>query len=45
MHEAGRTYNDLKPSNIMLEQNFDSTLKIFLIDFGLSKEIEINSKS
>ena len=42
VHEAGRTYNDLKPSNIMIEFSGSKLPKVNLIDFGLSKKLSIN---
>ena len=44
VHEARMTYNDLKPSNIMMEESASEGIRVYLIDFGLSKCIESNDK-
>jgi serine/threonine protein kinase len=36
VHASGRTFNDLKPQNIMVEHDKDGELYIVLIDFGFS---------
>ena len=36
LHETGRTYNDLKPENIMVTKDEDGDDHIVLIDFGLA---------
>ena len=36
VHASGRTFNDLKPQNIMAEHDKDGELYIVLIDFGFS---------
>lgn len=38
VHNCGYTYNDLKPSNIM----FDNDANLILIDYGLCKPFKIN---
>lgn len=45
VHDAGRTYNDLKPSNIMIEDAEHEIPRVYLIDFGLSKEINVSKKA
>lgn len=40
IHEMGYVHRDIKPNNICLDVNFN----IFLIDFGLSKQIICNNK-
>jgi serine/threonine protein kinase len=40
IHERGYIHRDIKPNNICLNMNFN----IFLIDFGLSKQIIVNNK-
>ena len=37
VHSALRTYNDLKPQNVMVQQNSKEEL-IFLIDFGFCQK-------
>ena len=36
VHTAGRTYNDLKPQNIMVETDDSGEPQIVLIDFGFA---------
>ena len=36
VHTAHRTFNDLKPENIMINRLEDGTLKAYLIDYGFS---------
>ena len=36
VHTAHRTFNDLKPENIMINIQDDGTAKVFLIDFGFA---------
>ena len=36
VHSSGRTFNDLKPQNIMVDKDKDGELHIVLIDFGFS---------
>jgi serine/threonine protein kinase len=36
VHASGRTFNDLKPQNIMVEHDKDGKLYIVIIDFGFS---------
>ena len=36
VHSSGRTFNDIKPQNIMVEHDQDGELYIVLIDFGFS---------
>jgi|TARA_B110001450_G_scaffold251428_1_gene271545 serine/threonine protein kinase len=36
VHACGRTFNDLKPQNIMVEHDKNGELYIVLIDFGFS---------
>ena len=36
VHTAHRTFNDLKPENIMINIQDDGTPKVFLIDFGFA---------
>jgi serine/threonine protein kinase len=35
---VGYTHNDIKPSNLMIDFQDDSTLKVTLIDFGFAKK-------
>ena len=43
IHDAGFTYNDLKPANILLDYNSTSLQNMNLIDFGLaSKYLDSN---
>nr|CDS32035.1 calcium:calmodulin dependent protein kinase type 1 [Hymenolepis microstoma] len=39
MHDRGYVHRDIKPENILFENNSDD-LKIYITDFGLSREIE-----
>ena len=34
VHAAGRTYNDLKPENVMINLKLDRQPQVCLIDFG-----------
>ena len=36
VHQAGITYNDLKPDNIMLNNNSKGQVKVTLIDYGFA---------
>ena len=36
VHSSGRTFNDLKPQNIMVEHDSNGELNVVLIDFGFS---------
>ena len=38
VHFAGRIYNDLKPENIMVDEDENGKLHMILIDFGYSSE-------
>jgi len=37
VHQAGYTFNDLKPDNIMLNNDYDGKLRVTLVDFGFAK--------
>jgi serine/threonine-protein kinase len=39
-HAKGIIHRDLKPSNLFLEQREDGTVRVKLLDFGISKVIE-----
>ena len=38
VHSAGFTYNDLKPANIMLNNDKYGNLHVTLVDFGFAKQ-------
>ena len=37
VHKANRTFNDLKPENIMIDKDYGSRkIKVYLVDFGFA---------
>jgi len=44
-HRLGIIHRDIKPGNIMLERRIDGTLKPYIMDFGLAKEVEEKGKT
>lgn len=45
VHTSHRTYNDLKPENIMIDIREDGSEKVTLVDYGLAdKFVEEGSK-
>ena len=36
IHTSHRTYNDLKPENVMIDINKDGLPKVHLVDFGFA---------
>ena len=44
VHASGRTYNDLKPENIMIEIDRDGEPIVCLIDFGLTSKLFKNNE-
>jgi|TARA_B110000285_G_C15017525_1_gene559811 serine/threonine protein kinase len=38
LHATQRTYNDMKPQNIMISKDANNELKIILIDFGFCQK-------
>ena len=39
LHMTGHTYNDLKPDNLMLDNDEDGYFIVTLIDYGYAKKI------
>jgi eukaryotic-like serine/threonine-protein kinase len=44
-HRLGIIHRDIKPGNIMVERRIDGTLKPYIMDFGLAKEVEEKGKT
>jgi eukaryotic-like serine/threonine-protein kinase len=42
-HRLGLIHRDLKPSNIMVERSEDGTLKPYVMDFGLARDLSTES--
>jgi len=42
-HESGILHRDLKPENIMVEEASGGRLRVFVLDFGLAKEMTVDS--
>ena len=36
IHTSHRTYNDLKPENVMIDMNKEGLPKVHLVDFGFA---------
>ena len=45
VHQCGRTYNDVKPENVMVETDKEGHRHIVLIDFGLADRYIDNEKN
>ena len=44
VHAAGRTHNDLKPENVMINLRLDKHPKVCLIDFGFVNKFYKNNQ-
>jgi serine/threonine protein kinase len=40
VHKSGRTYNDLKPQNVMISKDADGKQHVVLIDFGFCRKFK-----
>ena len=39
-HRLGMIHRDIKPANVLIERREDGTLKPYIMDFGLAREVE-----
>lgn len=39
-HRLGMIHRDIKPANVLIERREDGTLKPYIVDFGLAREVE-----
>ena len=45
VHTAHRTFNDLKPENVMISRLEDGTLKAYLIDYGFANTLRTDDQN